>query len=185
MLLDLEHFNFVKNNAECLYTANEVEAALDRMAQQINAQLADKNPILICVLTGGMVPMGKLLTRLDFQLQIDYLHATRYRNQTSGHELNWRAHPCLDIEGRVVLIIDDILDEGVTLNDIVLYCQQQGADQVLTAVLVEKRHERKKGLKQADFTGLEVEDKYVFGYGMDYKGFLRNAPGIYAVRESL
>ncbi len=182
--LDSELIKNVLDQAECIYTANEVEAALDRMAININAELTDKNPILICVMNGGLVVMGKLLTRLNFQLQIDFIHATRYRNATTGSDLEWRAEPSTDIKDREVVIIDDILDEGVTLKSIVDYCRSHQCRSVYTAVLVEKIHQRKVGLDKADFVGLQVEDKYVFGYGMDYKGFLRNAPGIYAVKKN-
>ena len=168
--------------ADCLFTEAQVEQALDAMAARVGGRLGALNPIVMCVMNGGLVPTGKLVTRLAFPLQIDYLHATRYRNTTSGGDLTWLARPHMDIRGRTVLVVDDILDEGITLAAIMNYCREQGAEAVYSAVLVEKRHERKHGLKEADFVGLEVEDRYVFGYGMDYKGFLRNAAGIYAVR---
>lgn len=167
--------------AELLYSEQDVEAALDGMAGQITAQLADSNPLLLCVLTGGIIPTGKLTTRLDFPLQLDYLHATRYRGATRGGELNWIAHPSISLRDRVVLIIDDILDEGTTLAAIIEHCRDEGARHVYSAVLIDKRHDRKFHNIKADFTGLEVPDRYVFGYGMDYKDYLRNAPGIYAV----
>lgn len=169
--------------ADCLYSKIEVERAISRLALEIAASIGDKNPLILCVMNGGLVPTGKLITELNFSLQVDYIHATRYRGATSGGELHWVARPQHDIRDRVLLIIDDILDEGVTLQGILEYCREQGAREVYTAVLVEKLHDRKAGIKHADFTGLQVEDRYVFGYGMDYKGFLRNAPGIYAVKE--
>lgn len=121
--------------------------------------------------------------RLPFPLQVDYMHATRYRMETSGADLDWRVAPEAALTGREVLIIDDILDEGKTLAEIIKYCQKKGAANVYTAVLVDKLHDRKavKGFK-ADFSGLEAADRFLFGYGMDYKGYWRNAPGIYAVK---
>ncbi len=168
--------------ADLLHSQQAVEAALDRMAAQITAQLAASNPLLLCVLTGGIIPTGRLTTLLDFPLQLDYLHATRYRGATRGGELNWIAHPSISLRDRVVLVIDDILDEGATLAAIMEHCRGEGASQVYSAVLVEKLHDRKYHRIKADFTGLEVPDRYVFGYGMDYKDYLRNAPGIYAVQ---
>lgn len=182
MTVTPEQAQAVLREADCLYTAEQVEQALDRMAAAITARLAASSPILTCVMNGGLVPTGKLATRLDFPLHMDYLHATRYRNTTSGGDLTWLARPHTDLRGRVVLVVDDILDEGVTLAAIMAYCREQGASEVYSAVLVEKRHERKHGLQDADFVGLTVEDRYVFGYGMDYKGYLRNAAGIYAVQ---
>lgn len=171
----------VSARAHCLYPEAEVEAALDRMAQSITAELADANPILLCVMNGAVVVTGRLATRLDFPLQIDYLHATRYRDTTRGGELEWQHYPSASLADRTVLIVDDILDEGVTLARIVDYCRDQGCRRVAVAVLVNKLHTRKHGKIKADFVGLDTDDFYLYGYGMDYKGYLRNAAGIYAV----
>lgn len=173
----------VYQQADCLHSRTEVEAALDSMATAISERLSRDNPLLLCVMTGAVVTTGELLTRLDFPLELDYIHATRYGRRTAGGQLEWVAHPKLPLAGRSILVVDDILDEGETLASIIEHCRAEGARQVLSAVLVEKEHERKNALKP-DFVGLTVEDRYVFGYGMDYKGFLRNAPGIFAVAES-
>ena len=134
-------------------------------------------------MNGGLIFAGKLLTHLKFPLEASYLHATRYRNQTSGGDLFWKAKPEVSFIDRHVLIIDDILDEGHTLSAIVDFCKHAGARQVHTAVLIDKEHDRKAspGLK-ADYAGLPCIDRYIFGYGMDYKGYWRNAAGIYAVK---
>lgn len=171
----------VLQEADCLYTQAEVEQQLDRMAREITARHENTNPIFLCVMTGAMVPAGHLLTRLNFPLQLDYIHATRYAGETSGGELAWETEPLISFQGRDIIVFDDILDEGITLAAIVDYCRQQGAGNVFTAVLIEKSHNRKQGI-QADYVGLEIEDRYVFGYGMDYHGYLRNVPGIYAVK---
>jgi hypoxanthine phosphoribosyltransferase len=177
-----EEAALVMAQAEPIHAAEAVEAALDRMARELDARLRGSNPLLIGVLHGGLIPLAGLAMRLDFPLQLDYLHATRYRGQTRGGELHWLAHPTQALAGRSVVVVDDILDEGVTLTAILGHCREQGAAQVLSAVLVDKLHGRKPGIRQADFTGLTVPDRYVFGYGMDYRGYLRNARGIYAVR---
>jgi len=171
----------VLKEADCLYTQAEVEQQLDRMAQEITARHENTNPIFLCVMTGAMVPAGHLLTRLNFPLELDYIHATRYAGETSGGELSWETEPLISFQDRDIIIFDDILDEGITLAAIVDYCQQQGARNVFTAVLIEKSHNRKQGIR-ADYVGLEIVDRYVFGYGMDYHGYLRNVPGIYAVK---
>ena len=181
MSFTAEQAHAVLEEAECLYSADEVHEAFDRLAAQINAKLEGTNPLVLCVMNGGLVPAGHLLTRLSFPLQFEYIHATRYRGDLQGGELHLRAKPVTQLAGRVVLVIDDILDEGVTLARILEYCREQGADEVASCVLVEKRHDRKVDVA-VDFVGLEVEDRYVFGYGMDYKGYLRNAPGIFAVK---
>ncbi len=168
--------------ATCLYSKNEIDAALDRVATEISYQLSNSNPIFLCVVVGGIVALGNLLPRLDFPLEVDYVHATRYNNTTQGSEIEWKATPATPLKGRTVVIVDDILDGGITLQTIVNYCKQQQAEKVFTGVLVDKQNARLPGgYQRADFTGLRVDNHYVFGYGLDYKGYLRNAPGIYMV----
>lgn len=171
----------VLSEADCLYTAEDVEQTFDRMAAEIEAKYAESDPLILSVMCGGIVSAGCLLRRLSFPLQIDYLHATRYEGGTRGGELCWLAKPTQPLKDRVVLIIDDILDEGITLQKIKAFCEQEGAKAVYIAVLVVKQHERRVDI-QANIVGLNVEDRYVFGSGMDYKGYLRNIPGIYAVK---
>lgn len=173
----------VAGRATRIHGAAEVQAALDRMAREITAELADTNPILLCAMNGGLIVTGQLALRLKFPLQIDYLHASRYRGATAGGDIEHRVSPTLDPRGRVVLVVDDILDEGVTLAAILRYCREQGAERVLSAVLADKRRPRTGGLAKADIAGLQVPDRYVYGYGMDYKNYLRNADGIYAVAD--
>ncbi|WP_020407425.1 hypoxanthine-guanine phosphoribosyltransferase [Hahella ganghwensis] len=178
-----ENMQQVLDEADCLHSEQEVEQAISTMAADITEKLSDKNPIVYCVMTGGLIFSGKLLPLLNFPLELSYIHATRYRMQTTGGILDWKVEPTESLEGRTVLILDDILDEGTTLKAITEYCQQRGAKEVFSGVLVDKMHDRKSYPGQkCDFTGIEVIDRYLFGYGMDYKGYWRNAPGIYAVK---
>lgn len=183
MSITREQARAVYAQANRLYSEEQVNQALDRMAAEISTELAERDPIVICVMTGGLIPAGHLLTRLNFPLHIDYLHASRYRGETRGGELHWVTRPSLPLAGRTLLVVDDILDEGLTLAAIIDYLRGQGAAAVYSAVLVEKLHERRAAGVSADFIGMEVEDRYVFGCGMDYHGYHRNLPGIYAVRE--
>ena len=156
------------------------------MARGIEEQLRDKNPVILCVMIGGLVPMANLLLRLNFPLEVDYVHATRYAGKTQGGALNWKVRPSVNLTNRTVLVVDDILDAGVTLAAIIAEIKSIGAAEVYSAVLVDKHHQRDPhGLQQADFVGLEVEDHYIFGYGMDYEEYLRNAPGIFIVPPEL
>jgi hypoxanthine phosphoribosyltransferase len=173
----------VLGKARCLYDMSQIHQALDRLAIELSAVLEQSNPLIIAVMNGGLIPAGHLLTRLKFPLQVDYLHATRYRGETSGGQLQWTVKPQHSLKDRTVLVIDDILDEGITLNSILDFCREQGVEKVYSCVLVEKNHDRKAGCPDADFIGMHVEDVYVFGFGMDYKGYLRNAPGIFAADE--
>ncbi|VXD02630.1 Hypoxanthine-guanine phosphoribosyltransferase [Pseudomonas sp. 8Z] len=183
MPADLAHIRQVMAQADCLFTEAQVEAAIDQVAARINADLAERNPVVFCVMNGGLIFSGKLLTKLNFPLEASYLHATRYRNETSGGELFWKAKPEVSFIDRDVLIIDDILDEGHTLGAIIDFCHHAGARAVHTAVLIDKMHDRKaRPDLKADYVGLSCIDRYIFGYGMDYKGYWRNAAGIYAVK---
>lgn len=172
----------VMRHADCLYDRAAVDAAIDRMAAVINRDMAAADVVVMCVMNGGLVASGILLPRLDFPLRVDYMHASRYRERTSGDELHWKAHPTQSLAGKDLLIVDDILDEGYTLEAIINFCRQEAPASVRAAVLVQKQHDR--GVRPpVDYIGLDVPDRYVFGYGMDYKGYWRNAPGIYAVAD--
>jgi hypoxanthine phosphoribosyltransferase len=183
MSVDLAHIRQVMAEADCLFTEAQLEAAIDQVALAINTELAERNPVVFCVMNGGLVFSGKLLPKLNFPLEQSYLHATRYRNETSGGDLFWKAKPEVSFIDRDVLIIDDILDEGHTLGAIIDFCKHAGASAVHTAVLIDKEHDRKvRPSLKADYVGLTCIDRYIFGYGMDYKGYWRNAAGIYAVK---
>ncbi len=181
--MTVTEMNRIFEEADCLAERHEVESAITRLAAEITDCLKDTNPVVLCVMNGGLIFAGQLLTKMAFPLQVDYVHATRYGHEVNGAYLNWTVRPQLDLKGRTVLLVDDILDEGVTLAAIADYCRQQGAARILMAALVEKLHLRKvtPGMR-ADFSGLEVGDRFLFGYGLDYKGYWRNAPGIYAVK---
>lgn len=178
---EIQRIRNVLADADCLVNEAQVGEAFDQMARVITDRLQDQLPVVYCVMNGGLFATSELLKRLSFPLEVDYLHATRYRRKTQGGDLHWRVEPEIAMKGRSVLVVDDILDEGATLAAILEHCRKQGAREVFCAVLVDKKHNRKavEGFR-ADFTGLEVEDRYLFGCGMDYQGYLRNLPAIYA-----
>jgi hypoxanthine phosphoribosyltransferase len=187
MSLDIIRLNDIRrmrDEAECLADGPTVDAAIDRMASAITTRLSNADPLVLAVMNGGLVLTGRLLPQLDFPLELSWLHATRYGHGCQGGEIKWHAHPSVDVQKRTVLIVDDILDVGHTLFAITERLFEQGANEVFTAVLVDKQHDRKArpGLK-ADFTGLELPDRFLFGSGMDYRGYWRNAVGIHAVKD--
>lgn len=168
--------------SECLYDMRDIDEALDRMAQAITDKLSNEKPLILCVMIGALVPAGHLITRLEFPLEIDYIHVTRYRGSTRGGDLHWLVEPRQSLKNRTVLIVDDVMDGGLTLAAIIDYCQQAGAKAVYSAVMVDKKRKREEGVNfEPDFVGLETDDRYLFGFGLDYNEFLRNAPGIFAV----
>ncbi len=183
MAIDIEQIRQTRREADCLCNQAEVEGAIDQLAATLSDRYRDRNPLIYVVMNGGVIFAGQLLPRLDFPLEVAYLHATRYGMATQGTLLDWRVRPTQKLAGRDVLVLDDILDEGHTLAAIIDYLREEGAADVRSAVLVHKEHDRKAypGMR-ADFTGLDVADRFLFGYGMDYQGYWRNAPGIFAVK---
>ena len=178
----LKEINAVLADADLLVNEQQIAAAITQIAGQINILLANSNPLVLCVMNGSLVFTGQLLPQLTIALTLDSINASRYHNQTSGGAIEWINTPRTSIKGRTVLIVDDILDEGVTLAAIYEHCLAHGAVAIYSAVLVNKLLGHSKAIF-ADFIGLNLENRYLFGYGMDYKGYLRNAPGIYACKE--
>lgn len=178
----IDEIKAIETDAEMLYNETQVETALDKIAEKINYLLYDRNPVLLCVMNGGIVTAGRLMTRLNFPLTIDSINATRYQNNIGGETIKWVQKPATPLTNRTVLIVDDILDAGLTLEAIYQYCQEQGATSIYSAVLIDKQLDQEKPI-QADFIGLTAANRYLFGYGMDYKGYMRNAAGIYACKE--
>jgi hypoxanthine phosphoribosyltransferase len=161
----------------------EVEAAIERMAAAVNAYYEDRPIILVAVMTGAIMPAAWLASRLKMPLQMDFIHATRYTGQTEGGELDFRVPPRLNLQNHDVLIIDDIYDIGLTLQLIKKYCVSRGARSVNSAVLVRKVHKRETTGDLPAFVGMEVEDKYVFGCGMDVYEYWRQLDEIRALEE--
>ena len=176
-----EEIRRVAAEAECLYPQTAVSAAVANMAQAITARLQDTHPVVLSVLNGGIFLTGELLLQLPFPLELDSIKAGRYQGATRGTDMRWTLTPATPLTGRTVLIVDDILDEGITLAAIRQYCREAGAAAVYSAILVDKLIGREKPC-QADFVGLTAPNRYLFGYGRDYKNHLRNWPGIYACR---
>ena len=179
------HAQQVLADSDCLHDEAAVQAGYDRLAQEIHADYADTNPLFLCVMIGGLVPTAELIRRFDFPFELDYLHATRYRGETTGGGLVWKVSPSSMLGGRHVLVIDDILDEGHTLKAILSALQEQQPAALRTAVLCHKRHDRRVEGVHAEYIGLDVEDRYVFGCGMDYRNYHRQLGSIRAVAEPM
>lgn len=173
----------ILDNAEQVCSASAVSRAVARVAEEVTERLAGRHPLVLAVMGGAVVFAGQLLPRLAFPLEFDYLHATRYNRSTTGGALHWRVTPDENVAGRSLLVVDDILDEGITLAAIKARLLDQGAAAVYTAVLVEKDLGRDKPIA-ADFVGVTLPDRYLFGFGMDVRGAWRNLPAIYALKEA-
>ena len=177
-----EDMREVLASADCLFDAAAVDAAYDRMAADLERHYADLNPLVLMVMTGGFLPAAEIVKRVRFPFDLDYLHATRYRGETKGGSLQWKRRPEAELGDRHVLVIDDILDEGHTLAAIRATLQAREPASLQVAVLAEKRHDRRAPGAHAEFIGIELPDRYVFGCGMDYHGYWRQLPAIYAVK---
>jgi hypoxanthine phosphoribosyltransferase len=169
--------------SEEVVSAADVQAALDRMAADITARLAGRNPLVVTVMNGGLVFAGQLLPRLPFALEISYVHVRRYGRETKGGELVWIAGPHESVSGRTVLLLDDILDEGRTLLAIRSRFFELGATEIMLAAFAVKVR-KQLPLVMADFAGIRVPDRFVFGFGMDVGGSWRNLPSIRALSET-
>ena len=172
----------LRDEADVVCTADEVQAAVARMAREIEAKLADDFPVVLSVMGGAAVFTGQLLPQLAFPLEFGAIEVTRYNNDTQGRDIAWRLAPRDNVRDRTVLVVDDILDEGITLAAIRARLLEMGARRVLSAVLADKDLGRAKPA-HADFVGVTVPNRYVFGFGMDAYGLWRNLPAIYALKE--
>ena len=173
----------VFRHSEEIVSDGEVNASIGRMAAEIRAEIQHEFPLVLSVMGGAAVFTGMLLPRLDFPLEFDYIHLTRYRNGIKGSaEMQWRVAPAESVKDRVVLVLDDILDEGETMSAIRERILAMGAKRFLSAVLCEKTIAKAKPLRP-DFCGFQVPDRYVFGCGMDAKGYWRNLPTIRALTD--
>jgi hypoxanthine phosphoribosyltransferase len=167
--------------SDLVASATDVQAAMDRVAAEIDRRLGKSYPLVLAVMGGAVVFAGQLLPRLRFPLDFDYIHASRYGAETRGTRVEWRVKPPALVRGRTVLVLDDILDHGDTMCAIRDGLMDLGASAFHCAVLVNKKLEVSKPIK-ADFVGLEIPDRFVFGCGMDAKGYWRNLPEIRAMK---
>ncbi|MEJ2130762.1 MAG: hypoxanthine-guanine phosphoribosyltransferase [Gammaproteobacteria bacterium] len=176
----LEEILEVRRHSSVVFSRESVDRAVDDIAASLTEQIGNANPLVLCVMKGGVPFTADLLRRFDFPLELDYLHVSRYHDRTRGSHLEWHRVPQTRVEGRTLLIVDDVLDEGETLAALVAWSHEQSARRTLSAVLVAKDIPRDIDVR-VDFTALNAPNRYLYGRGMDYKGYWRNLPDIYAV----
>lgn len=180
----VEEMRTVLARADRLFDAESVDAAYKALAVRIEKDYANSDPVILVVMTGGLMTAAGILGLIHFPFTLDYLHATRYRGSTSGSTVQWKRRPEATLSGRHVLVIDDILDEGHTLVEIRSALQASRPASLRIAVLAKKKHDRRIPGAEADYVGIELPDRYVFGCGMDYHGYWRQLREIWAVRLS-
>ena len=171
-------------NATRLFDAETVDNAIAQLAARSAQNIQDDFPLVLCVMNGGLFLTGQLMRFWDFPLTIDYVHATRYRLATLGRDVLWKAYPQNDLKDRHVVIVDDIFDQGYTLQEVKAYCLKQGAKKITSLFLIRKQHNRPRADIEADDVALECDDQYVYGSGMDLHSHFRNVSGVYAIAPS-
>jgi hypoxanthine phosphoribosyltransferase len=188
--MSLMTFDDIQQSTDLIISESQIDQAIEVLAQQINQfyageRFANKSVTAFCVMNGGLYFTGQLMRHLKFPITLKYLHASRYGDSTRGAELNWIVRPSKEeVFGKDIILIDDIFDEGLTLEAIYKECEALKPNSINSVVLVDKQHQRKpQSGFQPNFVGLEVVDRYIFGCGMDYKGAWRNLPAIYALKE--
>lgn len=174
-------------DAELIFDETAVQQAVDKVAQQLNQRFNTSDgeafPLVLGVMGGAVVFCGQLLTRLRFPLEFDYMHVTRYGSMDQGGKIEWKVIPRSNVQGRTVVVLDDILDEGETLAHVKERLLEMGAAEVVVAVFADKDIGKKKPIR-ADYIGLTLPNKFVVGYGMDAYGYWRNLPGIWAIKTA-
>lgn len=171
----------IHKDAQLLFTQKEVDRAIASLAERLTAEFENNFPIVLGVMNGGLYMTAQLMRNWEFPLTVDYVHATRYRLSTLGRDVLWKTYPQNSLRDRHVIIVDDIFDQGYTLEEVKKYCLAQGARKCTSIFLIRKSHDRKKADIQADHVALECNDLYVYGSGMDFHSHFRNLSGIYAI----
>ncbi len=179
--MQIEQALDVHNESKILFDAKQVEQAISDIADKVAVEIQDQFPVVLCVMNGGLFMTGQLMRFWDFPLTIDYVHATRHRLATLGRDVLWKAYPQNNLKGRHIVIVDDIFDQGYTLEEVKSYCMKQGAKKCTSVFLIRKTHQRKKADILADFVALECDDVYVYGSGMDLHSHFRNLSGVHAI----
>jgi len=171
--------------ADLLVDRPTIDKAIAGIADAIARDYKGEVPVYLSIMHGALPFAGQLALELGARgqdLQFDYLHATRYHGETGG-DLVWKHRPATALFGRRVLLVDDILDEGFTLQGVRQWCMEQGATDVRIAAMTVKKHDRALPGVKADYVGVELPDRFVFGFGMDVNESLRTLPAIYAMKE--
>jgi hypoxanthine phosphoribosyltransferase len=179
--MQLEKALEIHSSADLLFDPQAVEQGIADLAAKVAKDCEKDFPLVLCVMNGGLYLTGQLLRHWDFPMTVDYVHATRYRLATLGKDVLWKAYPQNEIKDRHVIIVDDIFDQGYTLEEIRSYCVKHGARKCSSVFLIRKTHDRKKANIQPDYVGLECGDCYVYGAGMDLNGHFRNLSSIHFV----
>ena len=174
MDLSLAQAQDILNDSQVLYKSEQLESQISRIAQELERDFTGSLPLFLTVMNGGLFFTARLLHHIKSPLLVDYIHASRYGDLTQGSShIAWYRQPSPElVKGRDIYIVDDILDEGITLSEIISKCKKMGAINIFYTVLFNKLIDKEKIISPV-YHALNVPNKFVFGFGLDYKGFGR------------
>jgi hypoxanthine phosphoribosyltransferase len=176
----MDFFQSILKESSVLYSNREIHLAIKKIAEEINRDIQSDVLYVLTVMNGGLYFSAHLIPLLKHTIYHDYIHATRYGNKAHGGLLHWIKEPEDTIEGKNILIIDDILDEGITLSEIISKCKKMGANNIFYTALFNKLTDKEKSILPG-YHVLNVPNKFVFGFGLDYKGFGRALPDLHII----
>ena len=167
-----------------LFTKAEIDRRVAEMGAEITRDLAGSDLIAMCVLKGAMFFCSDLMRQIAFDVALDFIQISSYGNQkTSSGVVTILKEPQLDMRDRTVLIIEDIIDSGLSMKEVFRYIKlDRGAKEVRTATFLDKPTARKVEFK-ADYIGFSIDPKFVVGYGLDFAEKYRNIPDIQVLEE--
>jgi hypoxanthine phosphoribosyltransferase len=167
-----------------LFSKSDIEKRVAEMGAEITRDLAGSELIALCVLKGAMFFCSDLMRHIAFDVALDFIQVSSYGDQkTSSGVVTLLKEPQLDMRGKSVLIVEDIIDSGLSMNEVFRYIKlDRGAREVRTATFLDKPTARKVPFK-ADYVGFSIDPKFVIGYGLDYAEKYRNVPDIQVLSE--
>ncbi|GAB4433846.1 MAG: hypoxanthine phosphoribosyltransferase [bacterium] len=169
-------------NFKLLISEKEISEKISELAAEIDTVLRDDEVIVIGVLKGALFFMADLLRKMKTKVVYDFIQAKSYEGMETTGKIKILKEPSTDFTGKTVLIVEDILDTGITLSQIKRYFEERKAKKVYICTLLNKRKRRVSDI-DADFTGFEIEDHFVIGYGLDYDEKMRELKDIYIVKQ--
>ncbi len=170
---------------QILFTPEEIKVAVKRLAREISRDYQDKNPIFLGVLKGSFMFMADLIRNLDMPLEVEFVALSSYGQGTeSSGKVNVVQDLRTSIKGRDILIIEDIIDTGITLNFLLEHLQCEKPASLKICALFDKASCRQIPLS-IDYLGLSVPDVFVVGYGLDYNEKFRHLPGLHFLKEEV
>ena len=167
-----------------LFSKSDIDRRVAEMGAEITRDLAGSELIALCVLKGAMFFCSDLMRHIAFDVALDFIQVSSYGDQkTSSGVVTILKEPQLDMRGKSVLIVEDIIDSGLSMNEVFRYIKlDRGAREVRTATFLDKPSARKIPFK-ADYVGFSIDPKFVIGYGLDYAEKYRNIPDIQVLSE--